>query len=118
VIVTVLWEDQRERQKQGFGPGALLAQACIPSLREALLREVPGAYELALLDANAETVVEACCDATGHARPAAKPNPDERDRMLMKVVWGPVTARTRVRHDIPSFDRLVRRVAERVRAIR
>lgn len=101
-------------QAVNLWPAGSRPAACLSGVRAAVAQLAPGRYELVLLDANVETLVLACCEAIGDSAPASKPSPDERDRILARVVWGAASARATVRGAVPSFDRLVRWVARNV----
>lgn len=78
-----------------------------------------GNYELVLLVENVETLVDAVVGALGADRPTTKPTPDERDRMLGRAAWSPSRSiRDDIRGTCPSFDRVVKKVADACRAYR
>ncbi len=80
---------------------------CFSTLQEALRVRVPqGEFEAIFLVENVETLINVACDALGRARPEGKPTPDERDMILGRAAHHEA-ARTRLRHDVPGFDRLV-----------
>ena len=81
---------------------------CFSAIRKSFFERAPGDYALVLLVENAETLVEACCNATERRLPESKPSPEERDRILARVAWGERRARDEVRRATPSFDRIVR----------
>ncbi|HWN71056.1 MAG TPA: hypothetical protein VNM90_25610 [Haliangium sp.] len=91
--------------------------ACLSGIRKAMADKAPGSYDLILLSENVETLVTACCHAAGDGVPRSKPSPDERDRILGKLAWGDANARGNVRNAVPSFERLVGRVASRLSTV-
>jgi hypothetical protein len=89
---------------------------CRSALLATIKSEAPGDYQVILLEDNAETLVQACLLALGESAPEKKPTRDERDGYLRAVAGRP-DLRTKVRNEIPSFDRLVLKVGELVRAL-
>ncbi len=81
---------------------------CIASIKQALIEEAPGKYELVLLVDNVESLVKAGCEAAGLSLPPTKPNPTGRDQLLRPAVHGQRKVRDRVREDVPSFNRIVK----------
>lgn len=94
---------------------------CFSGIRKALDNHARRSdYGLVLLDQNVETLVTACCRAIGTTAPDSKPSPDHRDRILGKTAWNPGSnARQFARDNVPSFNRLVQWVVEKMpRALR
>lgn len=90
------------------------APGCIGGSVDGFHDKAPGDYELVLLVENVESLVSAALEALGEEPSREKPNPDERDRTLKRVDGTP-SYRRAVRDKVPSFDRLVRRVASLLR---
>ena len=111
-VVAVL---DRDRILDYWQPGQRPA-ACLTAIRRAIFADAPGDYELVLLSENVETLMQACCDATSTTMPLGKPSPDERDNILGRAAWAHAAVRTQVRAAVPSFERLVSKVREQVRA--
>ena len=87
---------------------------CRSSLLAKIKNEAPGAYDVVFLEQNVETLYVACCNALGLASGTSKPDPVTRDEVLSKVAFRQPELRAKVRADVPSFDRLVRKVGELV----
>lgn len=87
---------------------------CFGGLRSALRHDAPGDYDVVFLVDNIESIIVACCHALGEPVPTTKPSPNHRDRIIGKVVWCPASARQAVCIAVPSFGRLVQRVADRL----
>jgi len=75
--------------------------------------DAPGDYEVIFLVENVETLTTALLQARGPAR-SGKPTPDERDRILGGATWGDPQRRKGLLEQVPSFARLVSKVAERI----
>jgi hypothetical protein len=101
-------------QAVNLWPAGSRPATCLSGIRAAVAGLAPGDYELILLDTNVETVVTACCGALGSVAPVSKPSPDERDRILTRAAWSAASTRASVRSAVPSFDRLVRWIANNV----
>jgi hypothetical protein len=92
---------------------------CFSGIRQEIAKRTrtSGEYELVLLVENVETLLAECCHATGSVMPRSKPSPDERDQILEKLAWGDAKTRSSLRKAVPSFDRLVRWVVDRLSPI-
>lgn len=95
-----LWHEQRVRCRQG--------------LRDRIRSEAKGDYEILFLEENVETLTAASSRALDKVAGGAKPTPEERDSLLNHLAWSTLDRRTRVREQVPSFDRLVRKIGERL----
>lgn len=89
------------------------APICLVRASKATLAKFPGDYQLLLLERSVDTLVSSVCQLTSQQLVRNKATPDERDRILCKAAWNPSR---RVRDDlrglVPTFDRLVRRLAK------
>lgn len=84
---------------------------CRTALLQKIKNDAPGAYEVVFLEQNVETLLQACAQVLGLAAPAAK-SIKGRDQMLQRVAYHPsCEIRMQVRKEVPSFDRLVRKVS-------
>jgi hypothetical protein len=88
---------------------------CMQGITQKFRASAPGTYDLIFLVNNTETLLDATCDALRQPRPTAKPDPDERDRILAKAAWAIPDVRHEIRQLCPSFDRIVQTVARQVR---
>jgi len=110
-VVAVLDRDKAHK----LTDPAMKPSACRAGLLKALRDRAPGPYELIFLEQNIETLVMACCKALGKSQKQSKPRPDQRDALLKTLAFQPGSEqRKRVRAEVPSFDRLVRKVGELV----
>lgn len=109
-VVSVL---DRDKAQDLWSPKA---PNCFGGLRSALRQDAPGEYDVVFLVDNIESIVAACCHSLGEPVPTTKPAPNHRDRIIGKVVWGPLSTRQGVCNAVPSFERLVQRVADRLGA--
>ena len=75
---------------------------------------VAGTHDLILLEENLETLIGSVSAALGSSA-VEKLEPGPRDEYLSVPTWGARTLRSEIRKTCPSFDRIVRRVAEPVR---
>jgi hypothetical protein len=91
----------------------LHASSCLRAVLDAIAAESGLAHgRIVFLQANMETLLDACCDALGRQRPETKPRPQERDDILQAVANARDRGvRDKVRHAVPSFSRLCVRVA-------
>lgn len=88
---------------------------CLTSLLERVRSDVPGPCEVVFLDKNVETLTAACRKAVGKEPSNVKPSPAERDAILGNLAFSASPElRARVRADVPSFDRLVRKIREKI----
>jgi hypothetical protein len=89
---------------------------CLRALRDALAADAPGQYDVVFLIDNIESVVDACCRALSRPVPPKKPSLNVRDRILNAAAWGAESVRRSILDDVPSFERLVRKVGDIVAA--
>jgi hypothetical protein len=94
----------------------LPSQACKRSVLDKINEQATGKPILVLLERNMEDVVTACCQALLQPSPQHQPTPSERDAILHKTVAAGKDARDRVLQSVPSFERLVRAVHDRLNA--
>jgi hypothetical protein len=109
VFAVVDWDRAAELWKAASPP-----PNCMSAVRERIAMDITsGDYELVFLVQNMESLLDACEDARHIKNVGRKPTPDERDRVLGRIIWGDASpsARERLRAKCPSFDRLVKRVA-------
>jgi hypothetical protein len=85
---------------------------CMQGISQRFRASASGTYDLVFLVNNTETLLDATCDALRHPRPTAKPDPDERDRILNKAAWATPDVRHEIRQLCQSFDRIVTTVAK------
>jgi len=109
VFAVVDRDKVRDLWKEGPPPD------CMSGIADRFRQEAPGNYDLVFLVQNVESLVEAACLATNAAVPQKKPDPDRRDRLLVQAVWTTVETHDKLRQSCLSFDRLVRRVADKTR---
>lgn len=109
-VVVVLDHDRlAELLRRNTGGGL---PACMSGQTNRLRQIAPGDYEVNFLIQNVETLTEAAAKALGREALKGKPPPDERDRLLGEAAWHRhVEVRTRIVSDVPSFARLVNKVA-------
>jgi hypothetical protein len=89
--------------------------ACRRQLLESLGWNQESKYQLVLLEDNLETLFRACCRALGLDGALGKPNPNRRDEIFHKVAFRLSSDfRAQVRKDVPSFDRLVKKIHEKI----
>jgi hypothetical protein len=89
----------------------LAGGCCRGAILETMRRTVPDAVEIVLLDANVETLLDACQRAFGEPVLSAKPSPEGCDGILRKAAAaGDVAVRADVLGRVPSFKRLVDKV--------
>jgi hypothetical protein len=89
---------------------------CMQALRAAIRDGISGSYDIVFLIDNLENLVSACSLALGLGPLKHKPNPDARDRIFSKVAWGSQDHRESVKKLCPSFERLVTRVTQTLKA--
>lgn len=84
---------------------------CRTAILAKIKGDASGEYEVILLEDNVETLFDVCQQVLGEAprKKGEKPSRDERDACLRRAAGRP-EARRKVRHEVPSFDRLVKRV--------
>lgn len=70
--------------------------------------------QLVFLVDNVESLVAPCLTALGEPPLAAKPSPNDRDRVLSKVAWADAHVRKDVLKACDSFERLVELVAAKL----
>lgn len=99
----------RDRVRDLWSP-ELRPPDCMSGIKARIAAEVPGTFESVFLVQNMESVVGACCVATGGVPPPGKPGPDERDRLISRAAYADECTRAAVRSQVPSFDRVVLRV--------
>jgi len=87
---------------------------CMTGISQRFHQDAPGDYDLLFLIDNVESLIEAACLALDIPCPEAKPNPDERDRLLARATWSSQNVRAAIRKRCPSFDRVVKRIANRI----
>ncbi len=94
-----------------------LPRNCKTAIGARIRKDAPGGYEIVFLIENVESLLHAASAALGEPALTKKPTPDDRDVRLGKVAGDPTKAdaRNRVRSDLPSFDRLVKKVTALVR---
>lgn len=92
------------------------APDCMSGLKDQLQKDAPGEYELVFLVENTESLTDAVCADSQKPCGANKPTPDERDQLLGKAAWGEPALRKQVLERVPSFARLVEKVARNLRA--
>jgi hypothetical protein len=98
-------DDDRVRRCYG-----LPTSACKREVLDAVLREATGSPSVVLLHRNMEDIVGAACAALHRAAPAAKPGPEERDRILHRAAAAERNVRDAILAAVPSFARLVKTV--------
>lgn len=97
---------------------AIKSRRCKRAMRECLRGgpEAPTAGWVYFLNANTETLLDAARRILG--RPSAgKPRPAERDSILQALIAQGPEARAALRERVPSFDYIVRKVAELARPL-
>jgi hypothetical protein len=88
---------------------------CLTALLAKVRGDAHGLYEVVFLDKNVETLLTACCKVLGKEPGPSKPNPAERDTMLNRLAFQSSSElRTRVRAEVASFDRLVKKIHEKI----
>lgn len=90
---------------------------CLSGIAGKIRTDAPGDYGLVLLIQNVESLVQASCRALSVDLPVMKPSPLERDRVLLRAAWGGADARTAIRKEVASFDRLVHWVQAKASAV-
>ena len=91
---------------------------CMAALRQRIVQEAPGSYDLVFLVENVESLVEDCCVTLRLAPGRRKPTPEGRDAILARAVWSAdPSQRGRILDRRPSFKRLVGRVAEQMKGV-
>lgn len=90
---------------------------CRTALLQKIRNDAPGAYEVVFLEQNVETLLQACAQVLGVTPPEDKLKPKERDQMLQRVAYESREIRMQVRKEVPSFDRLVRKVSNLTRQL-
>jgi hypothetical protein len=105
----------RDKIRDLWKPSGEQPPDCIAGIASRFRSDAPGDYELVLLVDNVEDLVRAACTARRVDVPTAKPTPDERDRILARCAWDLPHARSDLRNSMPSFDRLVKQVAQALR---
>lgn len=109
-VVVVLDHDRLAELLRRKTGGAL--PACMSGQSERLRQIAPGDYEVKFLIQNVETLTEAAVKALRREALKGKPTPDERDRLLGEAARPRhVEVRRRITSDVPSFARLVNKVA-------
>ncbi len=108
----------RDKIRELWKPGPMPAD-CKQAIAEQFKLDAPGEYDLVFLEQNIESLLRAALESMASEVPEApwKPNPDERDRILSRVAWATARERDEVRRRCPSFDRLVTRVAAKLRPV-
>lgn len=101
-----VFDDDRVRTCYG-----LPQTACKRVVLDTIHAEATCGLGIVLLQRNMEDVVAACCVALGHAVPAAKPTPIERDAILYRAVTASPAVRGQVLEAVPSFARLVQMIS-------
>jgi hypothetical protein len=96
-------------------PGPMPAD-CMKGITERFRGDAPGDYELLFLVQNVESLLDGARTALCEPPLDGKPTPDRRDRLLHRCAGASVATRRQVRERCPSFDRLVTRVAEALKA--
>jgi hypothetical protein len=91
---------------------------CMAALRQRIVQEAPGSYDLVFLVENVESLVDACRVSLNLPSGKRKPTPEERDTILERAVWNAdPSQRGRILAECPSFKRLVGRVAEQMKGL-
>lgn len=92
------------------------ATNCMQLVRKSIITQAQGlACEIVFLIDNMESLLSACCNALGKDFPGSKPTPDDRDSLLSQVAWSTPDIRDQVAASCPSFARLVRCIAEKLK---
>ncbi len=110
-VVAVL-DNDRARECLGLPP-----KACKREVLASLQARAAGAVTVVLLEQNVDDLARACATALETEAPKGKPDPDERDRMLQAAAWGTPTQRQAILNAMPSFRRLVDKVAEALSSV-
>jgi hypothetical protein len=104
----------RDRARE-LWPAAEAAD-CMSGIKRRLSEDAPGDYEVVFLHRNVESLVEAVCAALRLPVPAKKPNPNDRDEILLKATSASIEVRGEVRRLCASFDRLEIRVGAKLQS--
>jgi hypothetical protein len=88
---------------------------CMSGITARFRQDANGDYDLVFLVRNMETLVETVCRAVGQDLPPSKPDPDQRDQLLLPAAWAAQPVRRAIRQGCASFDRLVTRVTGHLR---
>ena len=85
---------------------------CMSSISQRFREDARGDYDLVFLVHNVESLIKTTCEVLGKPYPARKLGPDERDRLLGGAAWARTpAARSTIRDQCPSFNRLVARLS-------
>jgi hypothetical protein len=103
--LVAMFDDDRVRRCYDLPKGA-----CKREVLDAACREATGSPSVVLLHRNMEDVVKAACAALHRTAPAAKPGPEERDRILHRAASAERNVRDAILVAVPSFARLVETV--------
>ncbi len=98
-----LWKDRRDLQ----------IPKCMTRQKQQLKEDAEGEYEIVFLVDNMESLTSAVITQSEGEPWNSKPTPEERDEILQIAVGNPVL-RAQVLKEVPSFARLVCKVAERL----
>ena len=107
--VPVALDRASQLERFGFNLPNCLNATCKQDIRSTIAQRVAAGHCVVLLEQNTESLIDACCDATGKPRPSAKLPPDERDRILVGLTPAQIAS---VRKLMPSFDYLVRKLRQ------
>jgi hypothetical protein len=113
-VFAVLDRDKVRELWKSRGP---MPVDCNAGIRDRFRTDAPGDYDLVFLVQNVESLLGAASAALGIDKLRSKPNPDERDRLLLRCTGPNATVRGQIRENCQSFDRLVRRVGEALKAV-
>jgi hypothetical protein len=104
----------KDRAHEMFPPGRR-PTPCNQGLTEAVRSSAAGDYKLVFLVRNVESLLDAAATRLGE-KPAGKPDPDQRDRLLNRAAHGGLTREGRVAlaAEVAGFARLVDWAASRI----
>jgi hypothetical protein len=90
---------------------------CMSGISQRFRKEAEADYDLIFLIDNVESLMQAVCGALEEPFSGHKPPPDERDLLFKAISWSTPRQRQAACDTCPSFDRLVRRVANAVQNV-